>query len=94
MEVNLDGKQPSHKTLEPNKCFVLDASDNEIFVWVGSKSSPALRKWALATGRVVANERAKEQGWCILEKTIEQGESISFKERFSDFPSSAMIEVA
>lgn len=84
-------RQPPRELLATKSSHVVDC-EKEIFVWVGKESNAYQRNLAL---HVAAKLQALEErgSWASITRVFEEGETILFKEKFSNFPGMLPIQV-
>eukprot|EP01126_Amoeba_proteus_P049270 TRINITY_DN5750_c0_g1_i2.p1 TRINITY_DN5750_c0_g1~~TRINITY_DN5750_c0_g1_i2.p1 ORF type:complete len:1043 (+),score=243.74 TRINITY_DN5750_c0_g1_i2:209-3337(+) len=82
-----EGTVPSCKILQSNAVFVVE-SDYEFWTWVGRSASAPDRKLSYF---LVEKLQSKVTGWLCWGRVAEEGETVMFKENFSDFPGQLMI---
>lgn len=83
---------PPKEFLDPTSCSVVDC-DTEVFVWVGHKSKLYHRKLAMLVAKKLTQEQHR-QAWTSITRIIENGETILFKEKFSNYPGMLPINVS
>jgi len=83
---------PPREFLDPTSCSVVDC-DTEIFVWVGHKSKLYNRKLAMLVAKKLTQEQHR-QAWTSITRIVENGETILFKEKFSNYPGMLPINVS
>jgi len=85
-----DGPYPK-EILSTEECFILDCM-TEIYPWTGKKSNIKLRNVTIKKAKEMAEERPF---WVAeVDRQFEGGESVLFKERFSNWSSGLPITVA
>jgi len=84
-------RQPPRELLSSKCTHVVDC-EREIYVWVGKESNAYQRNLAL---HVAARLQGQEQrgDWASITRVFEEGETILFKEKFSNFPGMLPIQV-
>eukprot|EP01094_Clydonella_sp_ATCC50884_P020944 TRINITY_DN447_c0_g1_i7.p1 TRINITY_DN447_c0_g1~~TRINITY_DN447_c0_g1_i7.p1 ORF type:complete len:1014 (-),score=268.30 TRINITY_DN447_c0_g1_i7:199-3240(-) len=78
-----EGALPRCELLSSKSCVTVDCGD-ELFVWVGKESVSYQRKLALALAKKLVKEEERAS-WATITREVENGETIIFKEKFSNF---------
>lgn len=84
-------RQPPRELLSTKCSHVVDC-DKELYVWIGKESNAYQRNLALHVAAKLQCQ-AERGPWTSVTRVFEEGETILFKEKFSNFPGMLPIQV-
>jgi hypothetical protein len=87
-----DGSRLPPKELLDSACATVVDCLSEIYVYVGQKCSAYQRKLGLLVAKKLSTE-SHRPAWTSITRIIEKGETILFKEKFSNYPGMLPIHV-
>ncbi|PRP86713.1 hypothetical protein PROFUN_02862 [Planoprotostelium fungivorum] len=79
--------------IEADKCYILD-SGNEVYVWQGQKAPLKFKKESVLLCQKLMKSNASRPSWVKPFKVLEGGETILFKEKFTNWPDVLPIQMA
>eukprot|EP01114_Cavostelium_apophysatum_P003554 TRINITY_DN1350_c0_g1_i4.p1 TRINITY_DN1350_c0_g1~~TRINITY_DN1350_c0_g1_i4.p1 ORF type:complete len:642 (-),score=235.71 TRINITY_DN1350_c0_g1_i4:105-2030(-) len=92
----VEAKKLTVQLLETSSSYVLDA-ETELYVWIGKKSPESDRMAAMQTAKRFLAEHVRPQ-WCdgvlTVSRIVEGGEPILFREKFTNWPDTLLINVS
>eukprot|EP01125_Pyxidicula_operculata_P010594 TRINITY_DN3488_c0_g1_i2.p1 TRINITY_DN3488_c0_g1~~TRINITY_DN3488_c0_g1_i2.p1 ORF type:complete len:1469 (-),score=359.82 TRINITY_DN3488_c0_g1_i2:333-4739(-) len=87
-----DGKTPSHKLMTSNSVYIVKSNHGDFWTWVGKESMTEDRKLSLLLAEKLQASHTTSK-WMTWARVFDEGETILFKENFSDYPGQLLISL-